>query len=144
MARWLLDTNVLLRLQEGDDSNAYRAVMSLGQSGEILCVTPQVLIEFWCAATRPKDARGLGWTIMGTATRVKGILNRFHLLDDRTDVFELWQQIVKRHAVKGKKVHDARLVAVMQSHGVKNLLTFNVDDFDGFGEIQTVHPGSIG
>ena len=142
MARWLVDTNVLLRLQEGP-ADAYEAVITLGESGEILCVTPQVLVEFWCAATRPTEVNGLGWTLQMAATRLSGILRKFVLLEDSPAIFDYWQRIVKQHKVKGKKVHDARLAAVMQAHGVENILTFNVDDFSAFSEIRAVHPAKV-
>jgi hypothetical protein len=47
----------------------------------------------------------------------------------------------------GKRVHDARLVAVCHAHAVKHLLTFNVSDFvgmAGFGPgIVVVDPVTV-
>jgi hypothetical protein len=45
--------------------------------------------------------------------------------------------------VKGKQVHDARLVAAMVSHKMTHLLTFNIDDFKRFSEIISVNPQSV-
>jgi predicted nucleic acid-binding protein len=142
MARWLLDTNVLLRLQE-TSSEAYDAVVTLGENGDIPCVTPQVLVEFWCAATRPAKVNGLEWPISTAAQRVTGILEEFCLLKDYPEVFDFWLDLVRKHEIKGKKVHDARLVAVMQAHGVENLLTFNTADFAAFDEIKAIHPRDV-
>lgn len=146
MAEWLLDTNVLLRIQEEDDEcsmEAVGAVARLVAEDEVLCLTPQVLVEFWCSATRPKEANGMGCPVQTVAARIESLLSTFELLEDRPEVFEHWQEIVRKHEVKGKKVHDARLAAVMQAHGVENLLTFNVDDFAAFERIRAVHPGSV-
>ena len=70
-------------------------------------------------------------------------LERFDLLSDRARVFTNWRDLVERYERKGKQVHDARLVAVMQAHGVENLLTFNVDDFKAYTDITAVHPAEV-
>ena len=41
-----------------------------------------------------------------------------------------------RHGVVGSKVHDARLVAAMNVHGVRRILTFNTDDFTRYGVLS--------
>jgi len=48
-----------------------------------------------------------------------------------------------QHSVRGAKVHDTRLVAAMNVHSVRSLLTFNSDDFVRFG-IEVLHPTSVG
>jgi len=65
------------------------------------------------------------------------------MLDDRSDIFPIWLQWVKQYDVQGKKVHDARLVAVMQTHNITHLLTFNIADFQRFAEITVVHPSEV-
>jgi predicted nucleic acid-binding protein len=50
---------------------------------------------------------------------------------------------VTNYQLQGKRVHDARLVAVMLVHGVTHLLTFNPDDFRSIHEIVVVHPQAI-
>lgn len=145
MAGWLVDTNVLLRLhdEEPDASQeAIGAVAKLLQRGPVF-ITPQVVIEFWCAGTRPRDVNGLGWDTETAAARLAGILNRFEMLEDCPAVFDCWLALVQSYGVKGKQVHDARLVAVMKAHGVENLLTFNVDDFSGYAEVKAVHPAGL-
>jgi predicted nucleic acid-binding protein len=42
----------------------------------------------------------------------------------------------------GVKVHDAKLVAMMNVHGVRRILTFNTDDFLRYG-VEAVHPSSL-
>jgi predicted nucleic acid-binding protein len=39
-------------------------------------------------------------------------------------------------------VHDARLVALMNVHGVRQILTFNTGDFVRF-EIEALHPSAV-
>jgi predicted nucleic acid-binding protein len=45
--------------------------------------------------------------------------------------------------VLSAKVHDTRLVAAMNVHGVERILTFNTDDFTRYG-IGVLHPSSVG
>jgi predicted nucleic acid-binding protein len=45
--------------------------------------------------------------------------------------------------VTGKRVHDARLVAVLKTHGIDHLLTFNSGDFALFTDISIVNPSTL-
>jgi predicted nucleic acid-binding protein len=54
--RYLLDTNVLLRLAESGHAGhraAVQAVERLERRGDDLLIVPQILYEFWSVATRP-------------------------------------------------------------------------------------------
>ena len=58
---FLLDTSILVRLANATDAQhpvATQAVVELHRRGEVLHITPQVLIEFRNVATRPKTANG--------------------------------------------------------------------------------------
>jgi predicted nucleic acid-binding protein len=74
---------------------------------------------------------------------IQQLQDQFPMLADSPEVFINWLQLVKHHTVQGKKVHDARLVAVMQTYGVTHLLTFNGDDFRRYQEIATISPNQI-
>ena len=45
--------------------------------------------------------------------------------------------------VQGKQAHDTRLVAAMERHGVRYLLTFNTSDFARFPKIVAHSPAEI-
>ena len=71
-----IDTNLLVRLINQSDSLhklATRAIYVLHRSGEILHITPQVLIEFRNVATRPRSVNGLGLSVPEVETRVTEI-----------------------------------------------------------------------
>ncbi len=143
MAGCLIDTNVLLRLmqEESDDYQlVFAAIDKLGMQGDVLFITPQVIIEFWSVSTRPVEVNGLGWDTKLAAARISEAMREFPLLDDSPAIVHLWLDLVRTHDIKGKKTHDARLIAVMQAHGVESILTFNVDDFKGFEGINVMHP----
>jgi len=147
MAKYLIDSNVLLRsLHTGSEQRrqAMRAVIHLLTEGDTVCITPQVMIEFWAVATRPPAVNGFGLAPSFTAFQLGRWMNRFVMLEDNRDVFSNWLVLVKKYEIKGKKTHDARLAAVMLSYGVENMLTFNVSDFAQYSEIKAVHPAEVG
>src|SRR3954471_5299788 len=92
---------------------AATAICNLIGRGDDLILTPQVVIEFWGVATRPVAVNGLGLS----PRRTEQILNRLErfcrLVPDPPNVYEEWRRLVVTHQVSGKKVHDARLAAVM-------------------------------
>jgi predicted nucleic acid-binding protein len=147
MTSVLLDTNVLLRYVEkgaADHAIARETVKALMERGEDLCVTPQVLIEFWVVVTRPVGVNGFGWTPASASVAVRDFLETFRLLPDSPRVFTRWLELVERHGVSGKRGHDVRLAAVMSCYGISKILTFNAVDFAGLDGITPVAPESGG
>ncbi len=145
MPSYLLDTNILLR--SADDHSVYfelalGAVRTLLAQGEALFIVPQNIYEFWAVATRPTSANGLGWNSERCRREVTAVTQSFTLLHDAPSVFTNWLELVTTHDVKGKQVHDARLVAAMQTHDLTNLLTLNVKDFERY-PVTPVHPDAV-
>jgi predicted nucleic acid-binding protein len=146
MASYLVDTNLLLRLVDPGSPQHRAATEALarlfGQADEVY-LTPQNLIEFWAVATRPVEANGFGWSSERTGQEVAELQGRFPLLPDSPEIFIRWLDLVNRHPIRGKRVHDARLVAVLQVHAVDHLITFNTQDFTAFGSLSLVDPRSV-
>jgi predicted nucleic acid-binding protein len=147
---YLIDTTILARLANTSDAQhtvAANAVLELHRRGEVLHVTPQVLIEFRNVATRPVAANGLGLSTADTEVQAATFEARFPLLPDTPDIYPAWKALVGALAVIGKQVHDARLAAVCHVHGVTHLLTFNVAHFvriTGFGPgLVVIDPASV-
>jgi predicted nucleic acid-binding protein len=142
----LLDTNILTRAAQPGHSMhaaAVGAVAALRRQGEVLCLVPQNLYEFWVVCTRPVAQNGLGLTpaeAHAELTRLKGL---FVLLDETPGVYPQWEQLVARHQVSGKNAHDARLVAALMVHGLSRLLTFNVSDFARYPGVTILEPGQV-
>ncbi|OKH37278.1 twitching motility protein PilT [[Phormidium ambiguum] IAM M-71] len=143
---YLLDTNILLRSSEPSHpmfTMATTATSILLNRGEELYITPQNLIEFWNVCTRPKDKNGLGYSIAETKAEVEKLKTMFPLLPDISAIYPEWERLVSTYQVKGVNVHDARLVAAMLVHGITHILTFNVEDFRRYAEINPVNPGGV-
>lgn len=121
---------------------AVESVVRLLDAGETLCFTPQNIAEFWNVMTRPVTSNGLGFSTSATAAEVGKIEMIFTLLPDMPAAYVEWKRLVTKHSVQGVQVHDTRLVASMNVHGIGQLLTFNTADFARFG-ITLLHPASV-
>ena len=125
---YLLDTNILIRLVYRADPNyalVRTALRRLQQQGETGYFTSQNLVEFWNVCTRPTTARGgLGFLPSQTERAARLIERLYALLPDNPAVHTEWRRLVVAHAVQGVQVHDARLVAAMNVHGITHILTF--------------------
>src|SRR5580704_9982823 len=136
---FLVDTNILLRSVEPlhpHHSVAVAAVYRLLAESTPVYFTLQNIAEFWNVATRPVENNGLGLSISSTLGEVEKIEALLTLLPDTPAVYAEWKRIIVEHSVSGVKVHDARLIATMKTHGVSRLLTFDLDDFARYAEIE--------
>lgn len=146
MARYLLDTNVVLRLadlESPQNTLVTEAIATLLEQQNVCVLISQVLIELWVVATRPVEVNGLGWSIPKTTHEMAQLLDEFPLLDERAEIFSTWQQLVATQNIAGKRAHDARIAAAMLIHGVTHLLTFNTQDFIQVPGITIAAPQSI-
>jgi predicted nucleic acid-binding protein len=142
----LLDTNILLRYVRPSDPRfdaVATAVNALSSSGEVLCVVPQDIYEFWAVATRPIAANGLGLSIPECQVEVARIKRLFRLLPDLPTLFAEWETLVGTYACHGRSSYDARLVAAMRTHGITQLLTFNGADFTRFPGLTILDPATF-
>ena len=142
----LLDTNILLRLSDTADAShalVISAVEMLENAGDQPVITSQVLVEFWAVSTRPVANNGLGWTTARTEAIERGLIAKFPLLEESGQILTTWLDLVATKSVQGKQAHDARLAAVVLSHGLSHVLTFNVSDFSRYSGVTAVHPRDV-
>jgi predicted nucleic acid-binding protein len=145
MARYLVDTNVLLRAGDPNSAQHSAAIEAVGRlisRNHEVCLAPQVISEFWVVATRPTNVNGLGWSFETVEPVVTGFLLRFPLLAETPRLFLEWHRLVVNYRVMGKQAHDTRLVAIMNTNAVAHLLTFNVNNFRAYG-VNVVSPDDV-
>lgn len=146
MARVLADTNLWLRAADPDARQHQTAVESLkllAAQGHLVCLCPQVLIEYWAVVTRPKDANGLGWSTLKAEHEVEQLRASYPFLLDRPEIYQRWFELVGAHDIKGKRTHDARHAAFMAVHRLDYLLTFNGSDFSSFPHVKVLDPVKV-
>jgi predicted nucleic acid-binding protein len=143
----LLDTNILLRAaarDEAEHSIVSAALDSLISQNTKLFTCSQNLYEMWVVLTRPREANGYGLSTSETARLLREVIRSFPVLSESPEVIEKWLELSLRYDVKGKQVHDARLVALMKSENIYYILTLNKSDFVRFQpEIMPIHPSEI-
>jgi predicted nucleic acid-binding protein len=128
----LVDTSVLGRLANTDDPEyaaAWLAVAALHARHEELRVAAQSFVEFRNFATRPAAGNGLALSVPEADAKAEEFESLFPVLPDTPDIYPAWKLLARESMVVGKQVHDVRLVAACQVHGIAGILTFNVRHF---------------
>ena len=116
--KYLLDTNILLRLIElahPHHREVREVLKTLRRQNVIFYVLLQNVSEFWNVCTRPADKNGLGLSIAKTDLHLKRFKRLFKLLPDTEEVYRNWRKLVVKHSVSGIQVHDAKIVAALES-----------------------------
>lgn len=142
----LSDTNILLRSSQPAHpmySEAVDAVDELRRRGEQLCITAQNLVEFRSVATRPAAVNGLGMSETDADAELARLKSLFVVFADAPAILPEWERLVSVYGAAGKQNHDARLVAVMLTHGITTLLTFNREDFIRYTDIIVLTPKDV-
>ncbi|MBI3824155.1 MAG: type II toxin-antitoxin system VapC family toxin [Planctomycetes bacterium] len=138
----LLDTGILLRLVDRGSplhSSIRAAVRVIKARGDTVAMAAQNVAEFWNVCTRPAAARGgMGLSIADTNQRLRLLERIVTVLPDSPAAYPIWRKLVVSLGVVGVQVHDTRLVALMQVHGVTHILTLNTADFVRFAGITAL------
>ncbi len=90
--------------------------------------------------TRPRDANGLGLDTDWVYGSIVEICNSIQLLGEPPDIAWRWLNLVRRYRVRGKEVHDARLVAFATAHNIPVIVTLNPSDFQRYSEVSVLTP----
>jgi predicted nucleic acid-binding protein len=145
--RYLLDTGILLRLVHPTDPQHHDVIDALDllkSRGDAFYCGMQNAAEFWNVTTRPAAARGgFGLTAQEAQRRLAIIEVAVEVLTDSPASYAEWKRLVALHSILGVQVHDARLVALMNTTGVTHLLTLNPTDFKRFVSIMTTTPKEV-
>jgi len=145
--RYLLDTNILIRLPHRADPEHQvirDALRSLREAGHTFVTTRQNAAEFVNVCTRPASARGgLGLSSEETMQRLRLLERGLVVLADPPSAYEKWKSLVVKYGVMGVQVHDARIAETMMSYRIKRILTLNEADFARDAGITAVTPAAV-
>ena len=97
-----------------------------------LCISGQVLREYLAVATRPASMNGLGLNLPDALGNVSAIRERVTLLAEDAKVADRLLSLIADVECRGKQVHDANVVATMLVHGIRAVVTMNLEDFAPF------------
>jgi predicted nucleic acid-binding protein len=137
-----LDSNVLIAasVEEHPSHAVARALAErLAAAGSTTFVSPQVCREFLSVMTRAPVA-GLAFSTAEALEVLGGWLAECSLLDETGDVVGELFRLVARYDVKGKKVHDANVVATLTANRITRLATLNQSDFRRYEDLVSLEP----
>jgi predicted nucleic acid-binding protein len=137
-----VDTNILVFANTATAPfhvEAQAVLQSFAVSGTELWISRQILREYLATLSRPQSftAPLPVTTLFADITRFQ---TEFRIAEDGPAVTANLLALLMMTPVGGKQVHDANIVATMQTHGLRRLLTHNTADFARFGAIIQVEP----
>jgi predicted nucleic acid-binding protein len=133
--RVMLDTNVLLAATDesrAEHRDALTVLNGWAAGPTDLCTSGQVLREYLSVASRPAEQNGLGLNLPDALGNVRAFRGRTTLLAEDSAVADRLVGLLADVECRGKRVHDANLVATMLVHGVGTVVTMNLGDFARF------------
>lgn len=137
-----IDTNILLiASDESRDKHdlARRIFNRILKAGYHSAVCGQVIREYLVVSTRPESVNGLGMKSADALHNIAQFKRKIHCYDETALASDLLQHLVLRYDLKGKRIHDANLAAVMKTQGIETIITENSGDFACFEEIRTLN-----
>ena len=105
----------------------------IGNGGEPLHISRQIVREYLVAVTRPQSWSA-ALTIDDALSDASRLISSFTVLEDGPNVMATLVALCREVPVAGKQIHDANIAATMLAHGERLLLTLNVKDFRRYGE----------
>lgn len=140
--RVFVDTNILVFANTATAPlhvEAQAALQSLATSGAELWISRQVLREYLATLSRPQAFSSPipAATLNADIGRFQ---SQFQIAEDGPAVTANLLALLATIPIGGKQVHDANIVATMQAHGLRRLLTHNTADFARFGALVHVEP----
>ncbi|MHB1688589.1 MAG: type II toxin-antitoxin system VapC family toxin [Ignavibacteriaceae bacterium] len=142
-----LDTNVLVYNHQGESQFhdvSQKLIAACFQGDFILCISPQVLLEFFAVITSARR-------VTNPVKPEKAILKVEEYLET-SYIQKVYQnestlratiELVKKYRPAQQHIFDLHLVATMLSNGITRIYTFNEKDFSKYAEIEVLNPESV-
>jgi predicted nucleic acid-binding protein len=135
--RIFLDTNILVYLS--DTGAEFHATVKeifkdITEKYEIW-ISRQILREYAVVVSRKEDVEKPLKPQEITNDIAKWEIS-FRVIDETQEITENLKNLILKYNLKGKRIHDANIVASMMEYSIPLLFTFNVRDFQVFEEVQ--------
>lgn len=134
-----VDTNILIYANVKESpfhAQAQQCLQTAHQQGRAIWINRQIIREYLVTMTRPQ-----AFPSVNKATALQQVAfftDAFHIADETAEVTRHLQELIERHKVGGKQIHDTNIVATMLTYGITNLMTHNVNDFLRFSDDITL------
>ena len=137
-----VDTNILVYANTATAPlrlEAQAALQSYSAAAAGLWISRQILREYLATLSRIQS-----FSVPVPATTLTADVIRFQsqfrIAEDGPTVTSNLLTLLRSIPIGGKQVHDANIVATMQAHGLRRLLTHNTADFARFGSLIQIEP----
>jgi predicted nucleic acid-binding protein len=134
----LVDANILVYAASPAVAQ-YQASRALLESDAKLCVTPQIIAEFFSIVTNSRRVT-LPFAPAEARVFIQELLSRVDVLPMLGGIVPRWVALAEKHNVTGPDVFDLQIVATMLENGVRRIHTFNRSDFELFPELEVLTP----
>jgi predicted nucleic acid-binding protein len=95
-------------------------------------------------ATRSFQVNGLGLSSEEALANTESFAKRFHFLEESHKVAQTLRELIATHRLKGRRIHDANIVATMLSAGISHCITADTTDYRCFKQVNAISPASFG
>ena len=137
-----LDTNILVYAHFPSapwHRDALAALRRYEAAGAARWVSRQVLREYLVAVTRPQQFQQ-PQPVERALADVRDLQRRFRVANEGPEVTARLLALLTEVPTRGRRIHDANIVATMLVYGVRRVLTHNTDDFVRFAAFIEVIP----
>lgn len=136
-----VDSNLLVFAKQAlspFNSQATAKLQDLAAAGHALWISRQVLREYLVAMSHPATLTK-PVSMADLIADVQDFERQFQIAEDGPGVTSQLLNLLSIVPCLSKKIHDANIVATMVSHGISNLVTHNVADFNRYaGHIRVI------
>jgi predicted nucleic acid-binding protein len=136
--RSFVDTNVLIYAAT-PAATQHSACRQLLESSLRLCLSPQVLSEFYSVTTNRRRV-AVPFTPSEAGSFVSVLLSRIDVLPVTVDTVRRWVKLGQQYSSLGADIFDVQIAATMIENGVSRIYTYNSDDFAVFPELEVITP----
>ena len=133
-----LDTNVLVAASaDAHPSHAMASALisRLVAERAPLAISNQVCREFLSVMTRQPLGAARTLTVEEALAALDHWRGACAVFREDETVLSEFIDLVRKHGVSGKQVHDANIVATMRANGLRRLATLNVADFERYEDV---------
>jgi len=141
---YFLDTNILV--YAADTTSPFHAackkLREQGMTGNIsLCISPQVLFEFFAVITSPKRVNQpikpqKAFEEMTKYLRTNHVIKIY----PKSNIIEKTIELCQKYNTKSQEIFDVQIVATMLSNGITTIYTYDTGHFSRFEEIEVFTP----
>lgn len=129
----LVDTNVFLEATDMARPH-HAAARRFLQRAAAPFTSAQILREYLVVATRPIAVNGLGLALDDALGNVRSFRTMVRLVREEKAVLPSLLALLADVPCKGKRIHDANVVATAISHKIGRIVTLNARDFAAFAK----------